>query len=74
MRRPEERRALGAASVPGLHWPPEKPTATTPRWSGWERNLEGMVVVGAVEADIAGRWDVVGNDVICIEFQLKWDC
>lgn len=56
---------MGAASVPGLHCPPEKPTATTPRWSGWERNLEGMAVVEAVGADMAvTRMGVWG---------LKWD-
>ena len=34
--------AVGAASTPGLPWPPEKPTATMPRSEGWVRNLEGM--------------------------------
>ena len=38
-------RAEGAASTPGLHWPPEKPTATTPRSCGWERNLECTIEV-----------------------------
>ena len=42
------RRADGAASVPGLHWPPEKPTAMRPRSWGEVRNLEGMEVVGKV--------------------------
>ena len=41
-------RADGAASVPGLHWPPEKPTAMRPRSCGEERNLEGIEVVGKV--------------------------
>ena len=40
-------RATGAASTPGLHWPPLKPTATTPSSEGALRNL-GLIVEGAV--------------------------
>lgn len=29
----------------GRTWPPEKPTATTPSSSGWERNLDSIIEV-----------------------------
>ena len=38
----------------GRTWPPEKPTATTPSWSPFERNLDGIV-----EGEVISRMDLV---------------
>ena len=48
----------------GRTWPPEKPTATTPSSSGWERNLDSIIEVlwiwGRPKARDPLEWVLVG--------------
>lgn len=51
MSKPASTRNAGPASVPGLAWPPEKPTSVMPSSLGFDRNFCGTLHVGGKAAD-----------------------